>query len=56
MVPQVRDLSGTGLRRDVRITPGGYSLETDAQQLSHKVGPFAHRDGDACEPVRWEKM
>lgn len=29
---------------------GGYLLEADAQQLSHKVGPFEHGDGGACEP------
>lgn len=52
---QVRDLSGAGLGRDVKITPGGYSLEADGQELSHKVGPFTHRDGDSCKPVRGEK-
>lgn len=52
---QVRDLSGAGLGRDVNITPGGYSLEADGQELSHKVGPFTHRDGDSCKPVRGEK-
>lgn len=56
MALQVRDLSGSGLGRDVKITPGGYSLEADGQQLSHKVGPFTHRDGDSCKPVREEKV
>lgn len=56
MALQVRYLSGAGLGRDVKITPGGYSLEADGQQLSHKVGPFTHRDGDSCKPVRGKHM
>ena len=33
----------------------GYLLEADGQQLSHKVGPFAHRDGSSCKPV-WRQV
>lgn len=54
MALQVRDPSGAGLGRGVKITSGGYSLEADGQQLSHKVGPFTHSDGDSCKPVRGE--
>lgn len=33
----------------------GYLLEADGQQLSHKVGPFAHGDGGSCKPV-WRQV
>jgi len=33
----------------------GYLLEADRQQLSHKVGPFAHGDGGSCKAV-WRQV